>query len=129
MASAAQAVLHRIFGPEQPSAAGRGHLLPRWIFLRALGLIYFSAFYALLFQIKGLIGPDGILPATEYLQAVSRQLGSSRYWFAPTLLWLSAGNHMLMAICWVGLIASALVVFNVWPRATLLICFVCFLSF
>ncbi len=41
----------------------RGHLIPRWIFLRALSLIYFSAFYSLFFQINGLIGPGGISPA------------------------------------------------------------------
>ena len=104
-------------------------LMPRWIFLRALGLIYFSAFYALAFQIRGLIGPDGILPAHEFLDAVSHQLASSRLWFAPTLLWLSSSNHMLMTICWIGMIASLLLVLNVWPRANLLVCFVCFLSF
>ena len=69
--------------------AGRRSLsnraLPRWIFLRGLGLIYFSAFYPLLFQIKGLIGPDGILPATEYLQALAK-LGLKRFWYAPTLV-------------------------------------------
>src|SRR6185369_9549303 len=43
-------------------------LIPRWIFLRALGFIYFSAFYSLAFQIKGLIGPNGILPAGVYLE-------------------------------------------------------------
>jgi len=104
-------------------------LIPRWIFLRALGLIYFSAFYALLFQIRGLIGPDGILPAGEYLEAVTRQFGSSRLWFSPTLLWLSSSNHMLVGICWAGMIASLLLILNLWPRATLFICFVCFLSF
>jgi hypothetical protein len=31
--------------------------LSRWIFLRALGAIYFSAFFSLVFQIRGLIGP------------------------------------------------------------------------
>jgi hypothetical protein len=104
-------------------------LIPRWIFLRALGLIYFAAFYALIFQIRGLIGPDGILPANEYLEAVARQFGPARFWFAPTLLWLSSTGHMLTAICWVGVVASLLVVLNVWPRVTLLICFGCFLSF
>ncbi len=104
-------------------------LIPRWIFLRGLGLIYFSAFYALLFQIRGLIGPDGILPAGEYLEAVTRQFGSSRLWFTPTLLWLSSSNHMLVGTCWAGMIASLLLVLNVWPRASLFICFVCFLSF
>jgi Lipase maturation factor len=107
----------------------RDRFLPRWFFLRCLGLIYFSAFYALFFQIRGLIGPDGILPAREYLEAVAHQMPSSRLWFAPTLLWLSASDHMLMAICWVGVAASVLVVLNVWPRATLLVCFICYLSF
>jgi hypothetical protein len=112
------------------SAVGASdRLIPRWIFLRALGLIYFSAFYALVFQIRGLLGPDGILPAGEYLDAVTRQFGQARFWFAPSVLWLSSGGHMLMAMCWVGMIASLLLVLNVWPRATLLICFVCFLSF
>ncbi len=110
-------------------AEGLGdHLIARWLFLRALGLIYFSAFFALLFQVKGLIGTSGILPAKEYLQALSQQ-GALRFWYAPTLLWISSGDHMLMALCWIGLIASLLVVANLAPRWMLVVCFVCFLSF
>jgi len=105
-----------------------GRLLPRWLFLRGMGVIYFSAFYPLLFQIKGLIGPDGILPANEYLQALAK-LGATRFWYAPTLLWLSSGPHMLTGLCWIGMIAAVLLFFNIWPRAALLVCFVCFLSF
>jgi hypothetical protein len=104
-------------------------LLPRWIFLRGLGLIYFSAFFSLVFQIRGLIGAEGILPSNEFLEAVARQFGPARFWFAPTLLWFSTGPHMLMAICWAGMIASLLLVVNVWPRGMLFVCFVCFLSF
>ena len=114
------------FDPEQGAP---DHHISRWIFLRALGLIYFSAFYSLIFQIRGLIGPQGILPADGYLAAVERGLGSLRFWYAPTLLWISSGSHMLMALCWVGIAASLLVVANVWPRAMLVVCFVCFLSF
>jgi len=105
------------------------HLWPRWLFLRALGLIYFSAFYSLLFQIKGLIGPDGILPAGDYLEAVSKYYGAYRYWFAPTLLWLSHGNGTLMLICATGLAASILLTLNLWPRGMLVVCFVAYLSF
>src|SRR6266852_3085024 len=66
-----------------------GHLAPRWIFLRGLGLIYFSAFYPLLFQIKGLIGPEGILPASKYLELVDKyRSGFEHFWIAPTLFWL-----------------------------------------
>ncbi len=109
--------------------AARDRLIPRWLFLRALGLIYFSAFASLVFQIRGLIGPDGILPANQYLQSVAQSLGSSRFWFAPTLLWFSSGSHALLTLCWAGMLASLLVFLNLWPRGTLLICFLCFLSF
>jgi len=104
-------------------------LLPRWLFLRALGLIYYSAFFSLVFQIRGLIGPQGILPANEYLKAVAERFGHVGYWYAPTLLWFSSGGHMLTGICWVGMIASVLLVLNFWPRGMLAVCFVCFLSF
>ena len=49
-------------------------LVPRWIFLRALGLIFFSAFYSLARQVHGLIGERGILPVGTYLQQVSEAL-------------------------------------------------------
>lgn len=107
-----------------------GHLLPRWIFLRALGAIYFSAFLSLLFQIKGLIGLHGILPARDYLAAVAHIAnGVARLWYAPSLFWMSSSDAMLMWVTWVGLAASLLAVFNVWPRMTLAMCFICFLSF
>ncbi len=116
-----------LFSSEQGAA---DRLVPRWIVLRALGLIYGSAFISLLFQIRGLIGPAGILPANTYLQAVAQSFGPwTRFWFAPTLLWVSSGSHMVMAICWAGLAGALLLTFNLWPRGMLLVCFVCFLSF
>src|ERR1700730_400234 len=121
-----------LLGPEASAETPRTHLLPRWIFLRALGVIYFSAFYSLIFQIKGLIGPNGILPAAGYLRDVANYYpGIQRFWVAPTLLWLGvgAGTHALMLITWLGLIASVAVIFNIWPRGSLAVCFVCFLSF
>ena len=123
-------IAHRarwLFDSEQGAA---GRLMPRWLFLRALGGIYFSAFFSLVLQIRGLIGPQGILPANEYLQAVARTFGrSGGLWFAPTLLRISSSPHVLTAICWAGMIASILLVLNIWPRGMLLVCFVCFLSF
>src|SRR6202165_3651488 len=120
------AVLRWLFDSEQGVSS---RLLPRWIFLRALGLIYYSAFFSLVFQIRGLIGPHGILSAREYLQALAERFGHASYWYAPTLLWLSSSSHMLTGICWAGMIASLLLVLNFWPRGMLAVCFVCFLSF
>jgi hypothetical protein len=119
-------VLRWLFDSEQGAS---GRLFPRWIFLRALGLIYYSAFFSLVFQIRGLIGPHGILPAGEYLPALAERFGNTGYWYAPTLLWFSSSSHVLMGICWAGMIASVLLVLNLWPRGMLAVCFVCFLSF
>lgn len=121
----AASVMGWLFRP----AESRSRLVPRWVFLRLLGGIYFSAFFSLVFQIRGLIGPKGILPADRYLPAVAQSLGHWRFWYAPTLLWCSSGNAALDALCWVGMIASLLLLFNVWPRGSLALCFVCFLSF
>src|SRR5262252_7633078 len=107
-----------------------GHILSRWAFLRALGVIYFSAFYSLVFQIRGLLGPNGLLPAGSYLEEVAKVMpGAVRFWYAPTLLWFSSGSHTLSALCWLGMIGSLLLILNCWPRAMLAICFVLFLSF
>jgi lipase maturation factor 1 len=114
-------------GPRPPGPPG--YLLPRWLFLRAMGVIYFSAFYSLAFQIRGLLGPNGLLPVGEYLKLVAQDMHSSRYWFAPTLLWLNSSNTALMALCWIGMIAAVLLLLNIWPRGMLVVCFVLFLSF
>ena len=106
-----------------------GRLVPRWIFLRALAAIYFSAFYSLLFQIKGLIGPEGILPALGYLAAVAHEFPSRKYWMAPSLYWISSSSHALMIVTWIGIVASILAFVNLWPRLSFFACWLCFLSF
>jgi lipase maturation factor len=121
-------VIQWLFGPGPRD--GPGHLWPRWLFLRALGLIFWSAFYSLLFQIQGLIGPDGILPADDYLRQVARHFGVAKgLWYAPTLLWFGSGPVALTLVCWTGLAASILLVLNLWPRLMIAVCLVDFLSF
>src|SRR5579862_7436756 len=121
------AALQWLFVGDRTQSPGR--LAPRWLFLRALGLIFFSAFYSLLFQVRGLIGPDGLLPAGSYLQSVAREAGVSHYWYAPTLLWLGNDSRALLLVVWLGIAASVLLTLNVWPRAMLFACFAAYLSF
>jgi hypothetical protein len=117
-------------GPDGQIFAGAPHgLIARWLFLRALAAIYFSAFFSLLFQIRGLIGPDGILPARDYLAAIADALGAGRYWYTPSLFWFSSTNAALMTVTWIGLAASIAAFLNLWPRLCFFICFICFLSF
>jgi hypothetical protein len=106
-----------------------GCLWPRWFFLRALGLIFFSAFYALAFQMHGLIGEQGILPVGLYLDRVATAFGPwARFWFAPTLLWINSDDRVLTLLVAAGLIASVLLVLNVWPRLMTTLCTILFLS-
>src|SRR5438067_4524052 len=97
-------VVRWLFASEQ---GAWDRLIPRWLFLRALGLIYFSAFFSLVFQIRGLIGAEGILPAASYLQQLSHALGHwERLWYAPTLLWLGSSPQIVLGLCWIGMMAS-----------------------
>jgi hypothetical protein len=139
MPPAPRAILQWLFGANPyslPRSASDSHplpapgrLAPRWLFLRALGVIFFSAFYSLFFQVRGLIGSDGLLPAGDYLQAVKQFAGASRFWYAPTLLWISSGSRSLMVLVWIGMIASVLLTLNFWPRLTTAVCVAVFVSF
>src|SRR5690349_8681539 len=104
-------------------------LWPRWLFLRALGLIYFSAFGSLFFQIRGLIGAHGLEPAARFLDAVAEALPSlERFWRVPTLLWLGHSDAALIALCVVGMLASTSLLLNLAPRWSALVCWLAFLS-
>ena len=105
-------------------------LWPRWIWLRALGLIFFSAFYSLWFQIVALNGPRGVLPAAEYLPALRAAVGLLKAaWFAPTLFWFASGDAALKAVVAAGAVASVLLTLNLAPRAMIAVSGICFLSF
>ena len=109
-------------------AAAR-YLWPRWVFLRGLGLIFFSAFYSLAFQIHGLIGERGILPAGTYLANVREAFGIAKgVWYAPTLFWLASGDRALTIVVALGIVTSVLLTLNVWPRLTIALCTLCFLA-
>ena len=65
-----------------------------------------------------------------YLQELTQHFsGFELYWYAPTLMWFASGARALTALWVVGMIASVLLFFNLWPRGMLAICFVAFLSF
>jgi hypothetical protein len=120
----AEPLLTRWFSPGAPA------IRARWLFLRALGLISFSAFYSLWFQIDGLIGERGILPARNYLELAKRAVGAKAYWLVPSLLWFTgARNWSLTAIVVIGAIASIALTLNLWPRMSIAIALLCFMSF
>lgn len=108
-----------------------GFVVARWLALRGLGLVFFSAFFSYAYQIHGLIGDHGILPAANYLSAAREQLpGWQRYFQVPTLFWwLGTSDRALSAVVTGGIVASLLLVFNRFPRGSVVCCTLCFLSF
>ncbi len=62
------------------TADGRStYAVTRWVFLRALGLIYLIAFVSFWAQVRGLIGSQGILSAQQYLHAAKAYIGPEPY--------------------------------------------------
>ena len=111
------------------SADGRStYAFTRWVFLRALGVIYLIAFVSLWVQVKGLLGTQGILPAQQYLQVLRSYIGPERYRLAPTVFWLGAGDGALGLACGVGALCAALLICDVAPAACLAVLWVLYLS-
>jgi len=98
------------------------------LFVRLLALCYLAAFLSLWVQVDGLIGPRGILPAERYLDWVKGQLGLERFWWVPTMAWLSAGPGMLHLLCAGGAAASVLVFLGLAPTLGLAVAWVFYLS-
>src|SRR2546430_346753 len=95
-----------------------------WIFLRLLGLVYVFAFWSLATQVVGLIGHDGILPASEYLDGARQffaagHVGFERYRLLPTLCWLSTTDSFLRLLCLGGVALGVLLVAGVMPALLL----------
>ncbi|HEY2406193.1 MAG TPA: lipase maturation factor family protein [Polyangiaceae bacterium] len=85
--------------------------LTRFVFLRALGVLYFFSFLTLVNQWRPLLGSHGLLPVVEFLAHVRAELGSTGagFWRLPSLFWFGSSDGFFMACAWLGL-ALALVV-------------------
>ncbi len=109
------------------------YFLTRWVFLRALAVIYLFAFLSLWLQIGGLIGHEGILPADQFMPAIKHQcdaqsLGIERFIEVPTLCWFDASDHFLGFQCAAGTILSILLLFGLAPAPCLALLWLFYLS-
>lgn len=109
------------------------YLLVRWIFLRALGVIYLIAFLSLWVQIMGLIGSSGILPANLTMfglrqEANAAHLGWDRYHVVPTLCWFSATDNSLKFQCAAGVGLAVLLALGIAPAPCLFLLWLVYLS-
>jgi predicted DCC family thiol-disulfide oxidoreductase YuxK len=109
------------------------YFLVRWLFLRALGLVYFFAFVSLWSQVSGLIGHNGILPADQFMSAVQQQcdqhgVGARRFYLLPTLCWFDASNASLHFQCAAGTMLSILLIAGIAPVPCLALLWLLYLS-
>ena len=98
------------------------------LFVRMLGFIYFFAFGAFLFQIKGLIGSHGILPIANFLKVIQQRFGRKRFYYVPSLFWFWHTNTALMTVTAVGTILSVLLMLGIWPPLMLVLLYIFYFS-
>src|SRR5258708_1691128 len=105
------------------------YAVARWIFLRALGLIYLIPFASLWRQVKGLLGSQGIRPPDQSVQALRAYFGSERYRLAPTLFWLGSSDLALQLACAAGVGCALLLMGSVAQIPALFVVWALYLSF
>jgi len=104
------------------------YALVSWLFLRGLALIYFAAFASMAGQIEGLIGENGILPIQSELAAIARHFPDRKLAVFPTVFWFDASDQTLRMVCYAGMTAATMLLFSVFERMALILCYVLYLS-
>lgn len=90
-----------------------------WLFLRALALVYLVAFVSAWTQLAGLIGPNGLMPAQRFFDAIHQQYGPAAYLELPSLCWAFGGGKFLSVLCGAGVVVSLLLFAGVMPAVCL----------
>ncbi len=104
-------------------------VLTRNTFVRGLGAIYLIAFLSLEWQVTGLLGADGLRPAADFLARAREALGGIDPLRLPTVFWLDASDAWLRGGCWLGAALALLVIGGMLPLASLLGCWILYLSY
>lgn len=82
--------------------------IARFVFERALALIYLVAFVVALNQFRPLLGERGLLPAPAFLRA-------TRFRDTPSIFHVRYSDRLLVVVCWTG-IALALLALSTLPQ-------------
>jgi hypothetical protein len=116
-----------------PGTARPTYSRAAWLFRRLLGAVYLFAFWSLATQIVGLVGHDGILPATDYMNearawAVQGDVGLDRFRVLPTLCWMGTSDTFLTGLCIAGAVLAALLAAGIAPALALPLLWIGYLS-
>ncbi|HMJ57167.1 MAG TPA: lipase maturation factor family protein [Polyangiaceae bacterium] len=100
------------------------------IFTRLLGLMFLVSFASLSTQVVPAAGREGVTPVAKWFPRMRSDFAApQRYFYFPTLLWLSAKDAMLRGLCFAGMAAALGVVYGgPFSFACLLVCYLAYLS-
>lgn len=99
----------------------------QWL-VRLVGMVYLIALLPFTFQIKGLMGSEGLLPAANLLKTAFSQEGWLAWLHFPSLFWLFPTDTMLLVLVLLGGVGALGMVLNVLPHISSLMAWVCFVS-
>ncbi|MBA3721985.1 MAG: lipase maturation factor family protein [Parachlamydiaceae bacterium] len=106
------------------------YILAQNLFIKIIGLSYFFAFWSLSWQVLGLYGSQGIIPAQNVLQSYRSHNTTNKMFFTiPTLFWLNSSDKALKLVAIIGQILSLFVVFGIMPAVWLPFLWIGYLSF
>jgi hypothetical protein len=93
-----------------PPAPEGGYWYSRWLFERALALLYGVAFLVALNQFVPLLGEHGLLPVPRFVRQVPFRIAPSLFYLAPT-------DTAFRAAAWLGLVLSVVALLGLASRA------------
>jgi len=107
------------------------YLWPRWLVLRAVGLVYIVIFSGIIAESGALIGPNGLLPMPRLIEQAKESYPSilTAILNTPSMFWLNSSPAMIEVMEWGGLLAAVALLLNLWPRMALFICWLVLISF
>jgi hypothetical protein len=88
-------------------------IVTKWVILRLTGLIYLIAFLGAYYQNRGLMGSNGLQPASDFMDSVQNKFASPWEGFQnhPTIFWwMDLQDDRMDAVAVAGMTLSALVV-------------------
>ena len=111
-------------------AAGGEYCLTRFLLLRLLGSVYLVAFWVAVRQLPALIGADGLTPVGLFFERVVTHYGGTWEAFRemPSVFWLNHSDAALLAVAWLGVVLSAVVVLGYANGVMLLVLWASYLS-
>src|SRR5438309_234462 len=97
------------------------YLVPRWIALRTVGIVFAVVFTGIISESAALIGPRGLVPLAGFFAEWQRTYPDAIEAFlrAPSLFWLNSSPGMITTLAWGGLAAAIALILNLWPRIAL----------